>query len=140
MSDRQNVTWRVSKDPQKDKLNKWCDAQHNIQDSISNLVLHMIEKFGYRDIKDYDIQKDLYKICSSDKANTTESLMTNEFILNDEITDNISDSVNKEQTINTDDKPQIDKNEIFKEGTKKIVSNDQNNENDLYDEIDLSTL
>src|SRR5690606_29972134 len=60
-SERKIVTWRVSQHPSSDKLNKWCDQQTNLQDSISNIVEHMIEIFGYRNITDYDIQKVLYQ-------------------------------------------------------------------------------
>lgn len=61
MSTRKNVSWRVIDSPQRETINKWLDAQKNIQDSLTNIVLHMIERFGIRNITDYDIQKMLYQ-------------------------------------------------------------------------------
>ncbi|MGM9923927.1 MAG: hypothetical protein ACI35R_06765 [Bacillus sp. (in: firmicutes)] len=60
MSTRKNVSWRVSEHPQSDQINAWLDQQKNIQDSITNIVFHMIDRFGMRNITDYDIQKQLY--------------------------------------------------------------------------------
>lgn len=58
--ERKNVTWRVSQHPEHKKINKWLDSQRSIQDSISNIVLHMIDRYGYVNITDYEIQKQLY--------------------------------------------------------------------------------
>lgn len=61
MSKRKNVSWRVADDPKSEAINQWLDAQKNIQDSLTNIVLHTIERFGIRNITDYDIQKMLYR-------------------------------------------------------------------------------
>jgi len=58
---RKNVTWRIADNPQNDLINDWLDQQKNIQDSITNIVLHMIDRFGIQNITDYDIQKILYQ-------------------------------------------------------------------------------
>ncbi|MEB6550204.1 hypothetical protein MXL46_14000 [Heyndrickxia sporothermodurans] len=68
-TERKIVSWRVSQHPSSDKLNRWCDSQSNINESISNIVLHMIEHFGYKNITDYDIQKALYLGFKTDSSN-----------------------------------------------------------------------
>ncbi|MGG0878036.1 hypothetical protein [Bacillus inaquosorum] len=45
-----------------DKLNKWCNAQSNIEQSLTNLVLHMIDMIGYKDIRDFETQQELYEL------------------------------------------------------------------------------
>lgn len=59
---RTNVSWRISKMNEQDKLNKWCNAQSNIEQSLTNLVLHMIDMIGYKDIRDFETQQELYKL------------------------------------------------------------------------------
>lgn len=58
--ERRNVTWRVAEHSENKKLNQWLDSQKNIQDSIANIVLHMIDRFGNVNITDYEVQKQLY--------------------------------------------------------------------------------
>ncbi|WP_336765672.1 hypothetical protein [Paenibacillus sp. USHLN196] len=58
---RELVSWRIGKLPDTDQLNDWVNAQSNVQNSITNLVRHMIEQFGYRDVTAYDIQKTLFQ-------------------------------------------------------------------------------
>ena len=60
--ERNFVSWRLDKlsDTERAKINDWLDGQGNIQKSITNVVLHMIERFGHDDILDYEIQKTLY--------------------------------------------------------------------------------
>lgn len=60
MKERKNVTWRVAEHSESQKINKWLDKQKNIQESIANIVLHMIDKYGYVNITDYQVQKQLY--------------------------------------------------------------------------------
>lgn len=60
MKERKNVTWRVAEHSEHKKINKWLDKQRNIQESIANIVLHMIDQYGYVNITDYEVQKQLY--------------------------------------------------------------------------------
>ena len=75
MAKRKIVTWRVADTPQSDLINEWLDKQQNIQVSLTNIVLHMINRFGIKDIMDYDIQRILYQEFSSgtSKENRTVS-------------------------------------------------------------------
>ncbi|WP_430510702.1 hypothetical protein [Gottfriedia solisilvae] len=58
--ERKVVTWRIQDHPKYKLLNNWCNSQDNIQDSITNIVLHLIERFGNKDITDFDIQRILH--------------------------------------------------------------------------------
>lgn len=60
MKERKNVTWRVAEHSESEKINKWLDQQRNIQESIANIVLHMIDQYGYVNITDYQVQKQLH--------------------------------------------------------------------------------
>lgn len=62
MENRKLVSWRLEKLPknQQDTINAWLDAQQNIQLSLTNVVQHMIDRFGVTDIMNYDVQKALY--------------------------------------------------------------------------------
>ncbi|WP_156122688.1 hypothetical protein [Bacillus sp. MSP13] len=62
MKTRAVVSWRISKMKDQDKLNKWCNAQSNIEQSLTNLVLHMIDMIGYKDIRDFETQQELYEL------------------------------------------------------------------------------
>ncbi|HFJ9281068.1 TPA: hypothetical protein ACGW6Z_005325 [Bacillus cereus] len=61
---RANVSWKIKdiKDEEsRNKINKWCDNQEKIQVSLTSLVLHMIDRFGYKNITDHEIQKLLHQ-------------------------------------------------------------------------------
>ncbi|WP_068505940.1 hypothetical protein [Paenibacillus kribbensis] len=58
---RDLVSWRINKLSDSEQINDWVNAQSNVQNSLTSLVRHMIEQFGYRDITDQDIQKSLYQ-------------------------------------------------------------------------------
>ncbi|MEK3868310.1 MULTISPECIES: hypothetical protein [Paenibacillus] len=60
VSKRDLVSWRINKLNDFQSLNKWVNAQGNIQISLTTLVRHMIDRFGYRDITDIDIQKTMF--------------------------------------------------------------------------------
>lgn len=60
VSKRDLVSWRINKLNDFQSLNKWVNAQGNIQISLTTLVRHMIDRFGYRDITDIDIQKQCF--------------------------------------------------------------------------------
>lgn len=62
MESRKLVSWRLEKldKNQQDTINAWLDAQQNIQLSLTNVVQHMIDRFGITDIMNYDVQKALY--------------------------------------------------------------------------------
>lgn len=62
MENRKLVSWRLEKleKKQQDTINEWLNAQQNIQLSLTNIVQHMIDRYGITDIMNYDVQKSLY--------------------------------------------------------------------------------
>jgi len=118
MPNRKNVTWRIADNPQNDLINQWLDQQKNIQESITNIVLHMIDRFGIQNITDYDIQKILYQELLTE---TKIQQQTNEQ------KNSVPEEANHKKEVN---KPS---NESKKDDAE------QNNE-DMYSDIDINNL
>lgn len=126
MAKRKIVTWRVADTPQSDLINEWLDKQQNIQVSLTNIVLHMINRFGIKDIMDYDIQRILYQEFSSgtSKENRTVSNQNEEA----EKADNEeTEKVAAKSLNNPDPKKDRDKE-------------NQDDDNDLYKNVDINNL
>ncbi|MED3731097.1 hypothetical protein [Geobacillus stearothermophilus] len=126
MAKRKIVTWRVADTPQSDVINEWLDKQQNIQVSLTNIVLHMINRFGIKDIMDYDIQRILYQEFSSgtSKENRTVSNQNEEA----EKADNEeAEKVAAKSLNNPDPKKDRDKE-------------NQDDDNDLYKNVDINNL
>lgn len=60
--ERLQLLWRLDKltEDNRNKINEWLDVQSNMQESLTNLVMHAIGRFGNTDIRDYEIQKAFY--------------------------------------------------------------------------------
>ncbi|WP_148206550.1 hypothetical protein [Geobacillus thermodenitrificans] len=126
MAKRKIVTWRVVDTPQSDLINEWLDKQQNIQVSLTNIVLHMINRFGIKDIMDYDIQRILYQEFSSgtSKENRTVSNQNEEA----EKADNEeAEKVAAKSLNNPAPKKDRDKQ-------------NQDDDNDLYKNVDINNL
>ncbi|MGG3748218.1 hypothetical protein ABET15_16895 [Heyndrickxia faecalis] len=126
LAKRKIVTWRVADTPQSDLINEWLDKQQNIQVSLTNIVLHMINRFGIKDIMDYDIQRILYQEFSSgtSKENRTVSNQNEEA----EKADNEeAEKVAAKSLNNPDPKKDRDKQ-------------NQDDDNDLYKNVDINNL
>ena len=56
------VSWRIDiLSPQEQKkINDWLAEQKNTQASLTNIVMHMINRFGNTDIMTFDVQMALY--------------------------------------------------------------------------------
>lgn len=118
--ERKNVTWRVAEHPEHKKLNQWLDSQRNIQDSISNIVLHMIDRYGYVNITDYQIQKLLYgKI--TDVGYVPE--IDNELV---------------ESEVEVEAEGKVEVNTVPEEKTQK--EDEENSVDDVYSQIDKNNL
>jgi hypothetical protein len=122
LAKRKIVTWRVADTPQSDLINEWLDKQKNIQVSLTNLVLHMIDRFGMRDITDYDIQKVLYQEFSS--GTSKESSLKNKTASNQ-----------NEGTEETDTRSLNDP-----DSKKDRDKENQDDDNDLYKNVDINNL
>jgi hypothetical protein len=70
---RKMVSWRLSNLSETDqqKINEWADNQHSIQDSLTSLVKHYIERFGSLNVLEYEVQKQLYADSEQVRASTT---------------------------------------------------------------------
>ena len=134
---RNNVTWRIGEHSQAKQLNDWCNAQKNIQDSLTNIVMHMMDRFGTIDIKDYDIQKILYNETITSNNYRTQDVQTYEEI-KVEKTRTPTPTVEKIEPTNKgnslDKQERIDsKNEI-----KEIENKEEPEEDSFYSNADSS--
>ncbi|MEH7510638.1 hypothetical protein V7159_23645, partial [Priestia megaterium] len=58
---RKAVNLRLANHKQSNILNEWLNNQDNIQDSITNVILHIIDQYGMRNITDFDVQKAMHQ-------------------------------------------------------------------------------
>ena len=129
---RKNVSWRVSQHPSSDKLNKWCDQQANIQESISNVILHMIEIYGYRNITDYDIQRSLFNGLNTSNLQSIKVTAPESEIMNEE-----EDLTIKDNSYMNSEILEINDNDDSKDD---IISDQNDDDDDLYNELNLNNL
>ncbi|ARP44540.1 hypothetical protein GTHT12_03671 (plasmid) [Geobacillus thermodenitrificans] len=123
MTKRKIVTWRVADTPQSDLINEWLDKQQNIQVSLTNIVLHMINRFGIKDIMDYDIQRILYQEFSSGTSKENRTVSNQ----NEEADNEEAEKVAAKSLNNPDPKKDRDKE-------------NQDDDNDLYKNVDINNL
>ncbi|CAM4121089.1 hypothetical protein NSS60_14780 [Anoxybacillus sp. FSL W8-0382] len=123
MAKRKIVTWRVADTPQSDLINEWLDKQQNIQVSLTNIVLHMINRFGIKDIMDYDIQRILYQEFSSGTSKENRTVSNQ----NEEADNEEAEKVAAKSLNNPDPKKDRDKE-------------NQDDDNDLYKNVDINNL
>ncbi len=114
------VSWRISKMKDQDKLNKWCNAQSNIEQSLTNLVLHMIDMIGYKDIRDFETQQELYELKmgiagSKTSGKLDESKESDQIIDNASVVDEPSSDEVKKDPIDEIFDDLDPKNEFWKE-------------------------
>ena len=123
MAKRKIVTWRVADTPQSDLINEWLDKQQNIQVSLTNIVLHMINRFGIKDIMDYDIQRILSQEFSSGTSKENRTVSNQ----NEEADNEEAEKVAAKSLNNPDPKKDRDKE-------------NQDDDNDLYKNVDINNL
>jgi len=76
-SNRKLISWRIDSLDQREQdiINEWLDNQQNIQKSITNVVQHMINRFGTTDIMNFENQRALY---TEDKQLVSEKCTMND--------------------------------------------------------------
>ena len=47
-------------------IDRWADEQTNIQQSLANIVMHVVRYAGYTDVMDFDTQRKLHTIFAND--------------------------------------------------------------------------
>ncbi|MCO7126138.1 hypothetical protein NIE88_10165 [Sporolactobacillus shoreicorticis] len=76
--ERSTYFWRYDGDPDaRQRINDWMDQQNNVRDSLQMLVLYFADRFGNKNVMDYEVQKQLYadvlNLLPSSSENLTES-------------------------------------------------------------------
>lgn len=73
--ERSLVSWRLGNLPKKERdlINKWLDSQQNINNSITNAILHVIDRAGVGDITSFETQKLLFQKSTSEELETSVS-------------------------------------------------------------------
>ncbi|TGA98622.1 hypothetical protein E4665_07090 [Sporolactobacillus shoreae] len=76
--DRSTYFWRYDGNPDaRQRINIWMDQQSNVRNSLKMLVLYFADRFGNKNVMDYDVQKQLYadvlNLSQSSSENLTES-------------------------------------------------------------------
>lgn len=130
---RANVSWKIKdiKDEEsRNKINKWCDNQEKIQVSLTSLVLHMIDRFGYKNITDHEIQKLLHQEFPLTHISTEEAISdpVEKIEKIDSIPENTSNTPTSQKKIETETKNPVSEE---KQGSK---------EDSIYDQIDTNAL
>lgn len=60
--DSHAISWRygsIAKDDIR-KVKKWLGSQRNKNEAITQVILHMIERYGYKDVLEFDMQRQLF--------------------------------------------------------------------------------
>ncbi len=61
--ERASFLWRFKDlpDDDKDRINQWIDHQQNVKLSINEVIMYIIDRFGYADIMSHAIKKQLHQ-------------------------------------------------------------------------------
>ncbi|HDR8408373.1 TPA: hypothetical protein QC295_001561 [Bacillus cereus] len=133
---RANVSWKIKdiKDEEsRNKINKWCDNQEKIQVSLTSLVLHMIDRFGYKNITDHEIQKLLHQEFPLTGINTEEAIFESVKEIektHDSKSEKTHDTQTSQKKIETEEKNSV---------PVKEQSSDDEKDN-IYNQIDTNAL
>lgn len=125
---RKTLNIRLEKLPHVDKVNKWLDCQANITDSVVNLVLHMIEKHGYRDVLDFDIQRELH-LFQLNNIEAADISMTNK-IIDTPISSNQITETNKIDSVDDTSTTESIKKETIINSNKESLQDDNDDDDD----------
>lgn len=61
---RKMISFKIENLPEKQRqiVDDWANGQVNIQQSLANIIMHIVEFTGNDDVMDFDIQRKLHKI------------------------------------------------------------------------------
>lgn len=134
---RKVVSWRVADHSESEILNQWLDKQNNIQESISNIILHIIDQYGCRNITDYEIQKALYQRVA---FNHSPSIHNQPVITQPVVQEApIPEPPIENNPVRVNDDPVKEETIIYEETENKVQSDD-NDPNDIYGQVDMNNL
>jgi len=61
---RKMISFKIENLPDKQRqiIDTWADGQSNIQQSLANIVMHIVDFVGNDDVMDFDVQRKLHTI------------------------------------------------------------------------------
>ena len=61
---RRMISFKIENLPAKEReiVDRWADEQTNIQQSLANIVMHIVGYVGNTDVMDFDVQRKLHTI------------------------------------------------------------------------------
>lgn len=101
------ISFKIENLPPKDReiVDRWADEQTNIQQSLANIVMHIVGYVGNVDVMDFDVQRKLHTIFAN-----TETLVFKQAISSTE-----REPVTQQPTI--EHKQQSEKEEAYSQAT-----------------------
>jgi len=68
---RKMISFKIENLPDKQRqiVDQWADGQSNIQQSLANIVMHVVEFVGNADVMDFDVQRKLHTIFVNNESN-----------------------------------------------------------------------
>lgn len=72
---RKMISFKVENLPPKQQkiVNDWADGQASIQQSLANIIMHVVEFTGNTDVMDFEVQRQLHTIFNNSVARNAES-------------------------------------------------------------------
>ena len=67
--ERKMISYKLENLPDKEReiVNEWASVQNNIQQSITNVILHIVSNVGNVDVMDFDVQRELHSLFDKDQ-------------------------------------------------------------------------
>lgn len=67
---RKMISFKIENLPEKQRkiVDDWANGQANIQQSLANLVMHVVAHTGNADVMDFDVQRELHLLFGNGTA------------------------------------------------------------------------
>ena len=67
---RKMISFKIENLPEKERkiVDEWANGQANIQQSLANIVMHVVNFTGNADVMDFDVQRKLHTIFISNES------------------------------------------------------------------------
>lgn len=107
---RKMISFKIENLPEKERaiVDAWADGQGNIQQSLANIIMHVVSWSGNADVMDFEVQRKLHSVFADDiqagqmptsEKNTT---MKKERIEKNELESSVTDPVAKAKKMEWD--------------------------------------
>lgn len=72
---RKMISFKVENLPPKQQkiVNDWADGQASIQQSLANIIMHVVEFTGNTDVMDFEVQRQLHTIFNNSVSRSAET-------------------------------------------------------------------